>query len=719
MEKIEVIANAPLPDIGTPLRLVPANVQVSTGKDLRRRRNLDLTEFLDQNAGSVTINPAQANPFQPDLAFRGFLASPLLGTPQGLSVFFDGVRINEPFGDVVNWDLIPRVALAGVQLNPGSNPLFGLNALGGALLLQTKDGHSYPGASISLEGGSWGRRSIEVEAGAHGESTDVFAAATGFEERGWRDHSPSRVNQLFAKGGWRKDGSRFEASLVAARTALSGTQALPRSLLDEPQRAYTWPDITRNGLLFAYASGTRHFTDNWLLAGNVYVRRLDTTFFASNVNHDYLEDLAEGAEATNAFNDGGRTRQRGSGASLQLSHVGKPAGRPNRMTLGAALDNASIDFRQESQPAWFGDLREAVAAGPFATQTDVRTRFSNASAYFLDIFEVNPRWSLSLSGRYNRTRVRIEDRSGDSPALNGLHTFSRFNPAVGLNFNPSEDRTWFASYGEGMRAPTPVELTCADPRAPCKLPNSFLADPPLAPVVSKTLEAGGRDTMAGLGWSAALFRTDLGDDIQFVAAGGSSSNVGYFHNVGRTRRQGIELGISGRHPRGSWALRYGLVDATFRSAFGQFSPHHSEAGAEGRIEVRPGARIPGVPRHSAKLRLERELGAWSVGANLVAQSGQYARGDENNRDRNGAIPGFAVLNLDAVLELGAGWALSARINNVFDRRYETFATLGRNFFAAPGGRFDASSAASEQFRSSAAPRGVWIGVRWEIGTGRT
>ena len=715
MEKIEVFAT-PLPDIGAPLRQVPANVQVSTGQDLRRRRNLDLTEFLDQNAGSVTVNPAQSNPFQPDLAFRGFLASPLLGTPQGLSVFLDGVRINEPFGDVVNWDLVPKPALAGIQLNPGSNPLFGLNTLGGALVLRTKDGFSHPGATVSLDSGSWGRRSVEWEAGASGESVDVFAAATSFEETGWREHSPSRVNQLFAKAGWRGDGSRLEASVVAARTSLQGTQALPRSLLDNPRQAYTWPDITQNELVFAYATASHHFTGEWLLGASVYGRHLDSTFFNSNVNDDYLADIEEGGAPTNAFNDRGRTRQRGTGASLQLTYLGKVAGKPNRITLGGALDQAGIDFKQETQPARFGELRETAAAGEFAPQTDVRIRSSNASAYFFDVFEVHPQWSLSLSGRFNRTRVRIEDQSGAAPALNGAHVFSRFNPAIGLNFNPPGSQTWFASYGEGIRAPSPVELTCADPQAPCRLPNNFLADPPLAPVVSRTLEAGGRGRIAGLGWSAALFRTDLRDDIQFIAAGGGSPNAGYFQNVGSTRRQGVELGFNGRRAGGSWALRSGFVDATFRSGFVQYSPDHSEAGADGRVEVRANARIPGVPRHSAKLRLQYERGAGSVGANWVAQSGQYARGDESNRDRNGAIPGFAALHLDAALELGSGWTISARINNVFDRRYQAFGTLGRNFFATPGGDFDASSAVSEQFRSSAAPRGVWIGVRWEIGT---
>lgn len=714
LPKIEVIATTPLPGIGTPLKQVPANVQVSTDKDFRRQHNLDITDFLDQNAGSISINPGQNNPFQPDLSFRGFLASPLLGTPQGLSVFLDGVRINEPFGDVVNWDLIPRNALASMQLNPGSNPLFGLNTLGGALALYTKSGFAYPGAAVNFDAGAWGRRSLEFEAGNHGENADLFVAGTSFEERGWRDYSPSRVNQFFAKTGWQDENSDLDVSLIAARTALQGTQALPRSMLGNPRQAYTWPDITHNDLAFVNIQGSHFFTREWLLSGNLYVRNLSSDFFNSNVNGDFLEQGGQNANAHSAFNDRAHTRQLGSGASAQLTYLGELTGRKNQLTLGAAADRGRIDFRQEAQPAEFNALRGTVGEGEFATETDVQSYSSNAGLYFADTLELGSHWSLALSGRYNRTRVEIGDNSGNAPALNGNHTFSRFNPAVGMNFYPSAQQTWFASYSEGIRAPSPVELTCADPLAPCKLPNNFLADPPLAAVISSTVELGGRGKIASLGWSAALFRTDLKNDIQFISSGGGTANAGYFQNVGKTRRQGIELGLTQQLAAWSWALRYSLIDATYRSAFPLLSPDNSQAGAEGEIEVRPGNRIPGVPRHNAKLRMGYDSGAWSVGGNLMAQSRQYARGDENNQDRNGAIPGFAVLNLDAQLELGEGWTLAARINNVLDRKYETFATLGRNFFTGPGGTFDAVNAVPEQFRSSAAPRGIWIGVRWEI-----
>src|SRR5512133_1802625 len=155
---VEVIGTTLLPGLGTPIQDVPANVQLLNSDSMAVQRQNTLADHLEQNAGSVTVNAAQGNPYQPDINFRGFTASPLLGVPQGLSVFQDGVRINEPFGDIVNWDLLPQSAIANMQLIPGSNPVFGLNTLGGALAVYTKSGSAYPGGSAQISGGSFGRR---------------------------------------------------------------------------------------------------------------------------------------------------------------------------------------------------------------------------------------------------------------------------------------------------------------------------------------------------------------------------------------------------------------------------------------------------------------------------------------------------------------------------------------------------------------------------------
>ena len=197
LPKVEVIGTTPLPGLGTPLRDVPANVQVYTAKDLGRQRQGNLAEFLEHNPTSVTVNAAQGNPYQLDISFRGFTASPLIGLPQGLSVFQDGVRINEPFGDVVNWDLLPQSAIASIQLIPGSNPVFGLNTLGGALAVYTKSGAQFPGSAVELSGGSFGRRTLQLEHGGASGPWDWFVTGNLSSDHGWAEHNPSRVTQLF------------------------------------------------------------------------------------------------------------------------------------------------------------------------------------------------------------------------------------------------------------------------------------------------------------------------------------------------------------------------------------------------------------------------------------------------------------------------------------------------------------------------------------------
>ena len=117
-----MIEAAPLPGVGLPIEKVPAPVQTATSDEIERRKALDLSSFLTRRFNAVFANEIQNNPFQPDINYRGYTASPLLGTPQGLSVYMDGVRLNQPFGDVVSWDLIPRLAISTTTLRPGAKP---------------------------------------------------------------------------------------------------------------------------------------------------------------------------------------------------------------------------------------------------------------------------------------------------------------------------------------------------------------------------------------------------------------------------------------------------------------------------------------------------------------------------------------------------------------------------------------------------------------------
>jgi iron complex outermembrane recepter protein len=722
LPRVEVIGTTPLPGLGTALSDVPANVQVFGNRDVARQRPLDLTGFLDRNANSVGVGSGQGNPYQQDLNFRGFAASPLLGTPQGISVFQDGVRINEAFGDVVNWDLLPRSAISTIQLIPGSNPVFGLNTLGGALAVYTKSGAQYPGAALELSTGSFGRRSAQFEYGGASDRIDYFATGNVADDNGWAEHNPSRVRQFFGKTGFQDDRSDFDVSLTLADNTLQGTQTLPVSFLDRPRQAYTFPDTNRNRLGLLAAKGSRFLSDTMLLGGNAYYRHYRNDNASSNVNNDYgAVDRDTGLPQLNqATNDRSQIDQKSWGAGLQLTKQGDIARRPNQFVFGVSIDSGDTRFAQQSQPAMFTGDRDTIAIGDYAPGIDVGTANRYLGVFFADTLALTDTWTVSFSGRYNHARIRIADRTGDDDRLNGSFTFARFVPAIGINYKASPAMTAYATYNEGMRAPSPVELTCADATAPCKLPNVFIADPPLRKVVSHTIEAGARGKWgANIEWAGAAYRTDLDDDIQFIASGTGAINAGFYENVGRTRRQGVELAGTAHMGRLDLSLRYSHIDATFRSPFVAASPNNSSADEAGAISVRPGDRIPGIPADSLKLRADFDIDArWAMGAGVVFASSQFAHGDENNRDAGGRIPGYAVVDFDMRFQPSAALQIFASAANLFDRRYQNFGLLGANAFTGPDRTFGPTlgfDPVPEQFRAVGAPRTVWIGVRYAIG----
>jgi outer membrane receptor protein involved in Fe transport len=670
--RIDVIGTTPLPGLGTPVANVPANVQVFTNRDLARQGAPGLPSFLERDATSVTINSAQGNPFQPDVSYRGFTASPLLGVPQGLSVFQDGVRVNEPFGDVVNWDLIPAAAIASIQLIPGSTPAFGPNTLGGALAVYTKSGSQFPGGAVETHGGSFGRGAVQLEQGGSRGEWDYFLTGNLLGDQGWASHNPSRLRQFFAKVGYQTERTDIDVSVTAANNALQGAQTLPLSFLDDIRQPYTYPDRNANRLGFLAAKGSHFFADHVLLGASAYARKFRNENLSSNVNTDF--SAPGDVQATNDLAVVDQASQ-GLGAQLSLG----------RLVLGASADWGRARFTRRTQPARFTDTRGTQALGDFATTTDATSTTAHYGVFAAHSFSPVEHWTVTASARQNVALIRIEP-----VPEGGAHRFARPGAALGINFNPVADLTAYASQSTSMRAPTPIELTCADPADPCKLPNNFITDPPLRAVASRTSEAGARGTWNEWGsWSAAAYRTVLDDDIYF-ARSGDAINAGYFRNIGRTRRLGIELAATLRHGPLELAARYGYVRATF---------------ADGKF-------IPSIPAHTLKLRLEYGREAGSIGGNVVAAGSTYARGDEANRDIHGKIPGYAVVNLGARRRIARGTEIFALVDNLFDRRYANFGVLGENFFIGPGRTFAGGAHAAEQFRGPGIPRGAWIGIRF-------
>ena len=269
-------------------------------------------------------------------------------------------------------------------------------------------------------------------------------------------------------------------------------------------------------------------------------------------NGDPIEAEMDGDEL-NAINNIGRRRQQNYGATLQLARdfdLGN--GRRNDLMLGAAIIRGASQFDSVVEVAQLDDDRSTTRTGIFAAEflTDVDSEVTTWSVYVANTLDITPRLTLTLAGRYDDTRTTLEDRSGNSPELNGRHDFGRFNPAAGLTFRATPDLLFYANASQASRTPSAVELACADEEAPCSLPNAFLADPPLDEVVARSFELGVRGTFAGnLEWQFDLFNTDNKDDILFQTTGGAQANVGFFSNTADTRRQGLELELSQRLER--------------------------------------------------------------------------------------------------------------------------------------------------------------------------
>src|SRR5262245_2043338 len=525
---VEVVAPTPLPGLGVPRDKVPANVQSGDAQDLRNPGTMTLPDLMERTFDSVNINQSQGNPYQPDINFRGFTGSPLLGTPPGLSVFQDGVRINSPFGDTVNWDLIPNSAISTITLIPGSNPVFGLNTLGGSLAVTSKNGFDFPGFVAQGYAGSFRRAAGELEYGGSHDRVGYYVTGNAFYERGWRDYTSSHINQGFGKLSYRDAATNVDFSFTGANNTLNGAQAIPLSFLEQNRsQAYTFPDTFKNELTAFTLNGRHSLSDRSLRQWNLNYRNLPQQNFSTNVNDNFDPTLPADPGNTEGQNVQIQANTQGWGFALQYSYLANLGALPNQLTIGASLDAGRTNFTQSDQEANFASDRSNIPVGSFVTETQARTTNKYWGLYFTDTLSPAPWLDLTLAGRYNWAQVNIRDESGTNPALDGNNRFSRFNPAVGATFRPIPAFTAYLSYNEGMRVPTPVALTCPDPPAPCSLPTAFLGHPPLDPVIAKTWEAGVRGQLApGIRWHATAYQTALDNDILFVSASASAPNTG-------------------------------------------------------------------------------------------------------------------------------------------------------------------------------------------------
>lgn len=807
LEEVVVIGVAPGSAIGQDARKLPFAVKSTSFLDLDKSQSLDLTDYLNSQGASVSINSAQNNPLQPDLQFRGFTASPLLGLPQGIAVYQNGVRVNEPLGDAVNWDLLPESAVYSMDLISGANPVFGLNTLGGALAIRMKDGFNFQGKQVEAQTGSWGRNTVTLESGnstllSNGSEVGYYVNASLFEEDGWRDLSDSEAQNFYGSLNWR-DGetSTLGLNYQQGDSELIGNGALPIGLLAVDRSAiFTAPDITENDMKAFTLQGSHFITPGLQLSGNIFMRENTTDSFngdgsefelcefsggtralfeeADDVEdaledeldieldeicegedpaftsyaalEDYIEQQAlaggfdpedfeiedvsddlygSGVWSDEAINNISQREQDSQGFTLQAAVLEPLFGHGNQLVLGASWFDGEATFRSVTELAFLDPITrstQGLGTGTFLEEgeTDVATRTATRSLYFVNTHTVSDALTLTLAGRWNGSDIRLRDRSGERPELNGDHEFSRFNPSLGFSYDLDANNNLYGSYSESNRIPTPIELACneyvfevarefaildgEDPddiEFECRLPNAFLADPPLNDVVTKSFELGLRGSFNGLGYQLGVFRATNQDDILFQTTGRAT---GLFANVDETRRQGIEASLTGSAGKLDWYAHWTYVQARFGDSFQVLSPNHPNADAEGELAVQRGDRMPGLPEDIVKLGASYQLTpAFSIGAELFYNGSQVVRGDESNELPE--IGGYTLMNLRAAYEAGEQFTVYARLTNAFDRDYENFGLLGED----PGEILTLADS-RPLFLGVGAPRAAWIGLRYRF-----
>jgi iron complex outermembrane receptor protein len=691
---------------------VPSNTAVMGPPDFDHGQSINLLDAVAKSLPGVSLGDQTGNPFQRDINYRGFTASPVPGTPQGLAVYQNGVRINESYGDVVNWDLIPEMAINRLTLVPNS-PIFGLNAIGGAISIEMKNGFSWQGKDTEGLIGSYGRVQGGAQAGVQSGNLAAYVAADAINDAGWRDFSSaSKLRRMYVDLGARNDTTEFHVNFTGADNQLGGTVATPVEMLNQRwSSVWTWPQSTHLQLAFLTASLNYTPTDTLSFQGNTYYRGLRATHLDGNgtdaqpcdpagafpgelcigdpntpINQNmatpnilppgaFLGELDRNRTATDSF-----------GGTAQMASSAKVLGHDNHFVVGFSLDHGHTNFTGTSELGTIDQSLFVSGTGIFIDQpaadlTPVNLLALNtyAGLYATDTFDITERLSVTAGGRFNFAQINLQDLTGTNPLLTSSSQFQRFNPVIGATYKITPNITGYAGYSEANRAPTPLELGCSDPTHPCMIDTFLISDPPLKQVVSRTVEAGLRGNFGAsdtdrLTWGLGVFHTGNTDDILNVASA-AVPMFGFFQNAGNTLRQGVEAKVNLRHDRWTAYANYTFVDATYRSAITLSSANNPVADpATGTIQVVPGNHIPGIPAHRFKAGAEYAVtDRWKIGADLNVVGSQYLIHDDSNQ--NPRVPAYWVVNLHGSYQIDKTFEVFGLINNLFDRHYYAAGTF--------------------------------------------
>jgi iron complex outermembrane recepter protein len=671
-----VTAPSPLPE-NLPRSSIPGALDILTPDGVRQGRPKVLPDALERLPG-FTLQNQQGSPYQPDLSLRGFVASPVTGLPQGMSIFLDGVRLNEPTAEEVNFDLIPLDDAAVIEVIRGPSVLFGRNTLGAAINILTQRGEERLELVPEISGGSFGLQNYTLRVGGPLKPLDYYLGVRYTEETGWRVDSDARIGRVFGKLGLRAGNLGATISYQYSNDKIKEPGSLPTYQVSrDPTANFTAGDFFAPTLNMAILNTSYAITEQLKLEGNAFVRALSVDQFNVNLAGPNTRLLNK------TLSTGGR---------LQASHGGRVFGRDNTLIVGAEFTRSYVTSRTFED----GPDGQELEANLADTQHSVGAYAQDTFTVLKDFAGSGSSLVLTVAGRWDYLRHEIDDRLGGPSG--GVFSFSRFNPRAGINLNLSERVGFYASYAESFRAPAFLELTCAGPGAVCPgLQAGVAPDPPLKPVVARTYEIGAYTRpLSWLDLDASLFRTDVSDDILSVSPTGT---VGvFFQNVGATRREGVEFGAKARWDKYLAAyLNYAFTRATF-----QDQVELATSLPPGTERVPAGSSFAMIPKHRLNLGLSWHPWPWAtISFGITYVSSQFFRGDEANTQR--PLPAYWVMN-GGLASRWRGLEVFASVNNLLNNKYENFGTF------APDARRDGSPVV--RFVTPAPPVNVVGGLRY-------
>jgi outer membrane receptor for Fe3+-dicitrate len=637
-----------------------------------------LSSVLESQPG-ISLYDDLGSRFKPTLIARGFTAGPVVGLPQGISVFVDGVPVNEPDAGQVNFDLLPLQHAAEVELLSGTASHLGPNSLGSAINIVTRRGGTAAVGETVFDIGSEGGYSAGISyEGEISPGWNYYSGGTYSRERGWRQMTRGHRENAFGNLGRSRGDFGFNLQAYAAKSYAETAGSLPLSVYRvRPDSNLSSGDFEDTDQLHIAFSGQGPMASGHGSAA-VFLRQHNAQRF--NVNQAADPDVRNfSANKTLGLHTDWRTRRAVGNHAVAL-----------RFGLGGSANKSAVRIRLER-------------LDPGLT-TDVRSLIRKLDAHTLAEYDFGP-VALSAGLRYDIVRVPFHNVL--NPDRDTASTFTRLSPRGGLSFVVGGLGSFYLSAGQSFRAPSLVELACADPLEPCPLPFALGDDPPLHPVVATTYEAGGRWISGKFVIGAAVYRTGVRDEIFLVpyedgAAPEASRIDGYFRNISATRREGAEVSIDGAFGPVTASAAYGYTRGTFQVDDVEIFSIRAEAADSGAIvnRITKGDDLPLIPRHTASLGLSVNVGRGrQLGLELRHTGKRWLRGDEANEEP--PLSSHTILDLRARKDFGS-WSLEGLIRNLLDVRYSAFGGFNIN---------QGANGAVERFLTPGDPRLYQLTVR--------